>query len=235
MPAYNASKKIESVFEKVPPEVLESINQFIIVVDGATDNTLEKAKLIQEKYEKIIIIVHDKNKGYGAAQKTGFDKALQLGAEIIILLHADGQLDPTLIPKVIEPIKEKKAKMVLGSRMLKTNPFNTPMPFYKYCGNKFLTFIENIALRSNISEFHTGYIAYSREALEKINYHKLDNRFHFDGHMIIMAIINKILIKEVPVPVIYDDEKSHLNPLGYGINVIKTIWKYKTGYFHKLN
>ncbi len=234
MPAYNAGKKIESVYEKIKPDVLKQVTHFIIIDDGAADDTREKALKIKEKYKKVTIAVHPQNRGYGAAQKTGFTAALKMDADVCILLHADGQCDPDLLPSLIRPIKDGTADMVLGSRMITINPFKTAMPFYKYVGNKTLTFLENKMLKSHISEFHTGYIAYSRKALETIPYEKLDDRFHFDGNMIIMALINNLRITEVPVPVIYEDEKSNLGAFSYAWDVLKTIWRYKKGEFHKL-
>src|SRR3989338_265726 len=221
MPAYNAELKIESAFAKIKPDILKLIDKFIIIDDGAKDNTREKAELLKKKYKNITIEIHPQNKGYGAAQKTGFTKALAMGADVCVLLHADGQCDPDCIPTLVNPILNNTADMVLGSRMLAINPFKTSMPLYKYCGNKFLTFLENTALKSKISEFHTGFIAYSRKALETIPYHKLDDRFHFDGHMIIMALINNLRIKETPVPVIYEDEKSHLRAWSYSKDVLR--------------
>ncbi len=234
MPAYNAGRKIQAVYDGMRPGIMSLIDEFVIVDDGAVDDTLEKAKNIQQRVGKVHIVVHKKNKGYGAAQKTGFKKALERGADICVLLHSDGQTDPERIPDLVAPLLNDEADMVLGSRMLSVNPFKTPMPLYKYCGNKLLTFFENLAYHSSISEFHTGYIAYSRKALEAIPYEKLDDRFHFDGHMIIMALINKLRIAEAKVPIIYDDEKSHLKAFSYGMDVFRTIWRYKKGYFHQL-
>lgn len=234
MPAYNAGKKIESVYDGISRAVLSIIDQFIIVVDGATDDTLEKAKKIQRKFKKVTVEIHSKNKGYGEAQKTGLNKALALGAEACIIVHADGQMDTDKIPQLVEPILNGSADMVLGSRMLHTYPLGTAMPAYKYFGNKILTFFENLAFRSNISEFHTGYIAYSHKALKVINYRGLDSKFNFDSNMIIMALINNLRIKEVQVPTIYSDEKSHLNIINYSMDVFRIIRRYKQGYYHRL-
>ena len=234
MPAYNAAKKIESVYDSIPSQIIDLIDQFYIVNDGSKDETQEKVETIKSKYSKVTILVHPQNRGYGAAQKTGFSAALKSDAEVFIVLHSDGQTDPERIPSLSEPILEKKADMVLGSRMIDVTFFNTQMPKYKYLGNKGLTFIENLAFRTKLHEFHTGYIAYSRRALETINYEKLDDRFHFDGNMIVMALVHKLNITEVKVPIIYADEESHLRAWSYAKDVMRTIWRYKTGYYHKL-
>ncbi len=234
MPAYNAAKKIEGVFSQMPSEILDLIDHFYIVQDGSKDDTEAKALAIKEKYKKVTVLVHPVNKGYGAAQKTGFSAALGSDAQVFIVLHSDGQTDPALIPSLSEPILSGAADMVLGSRMIGVTLFNTAMPKYKYLGNKGLTLIENLAFGTHFHEFHTGYIAYSRKALETIDFTKLDDRFHFDGNMIVMAIVHKLVITEVKVPIIYDDEESHLHAFSYARDVLRTIWRYKTGYYHKL-
>ena len=234
MPAYNAGKKIERVYDDMPQDILEKVDHFYIVEDGSKDDTQEKAQKIKEKYRQVTILIHEHNKGYGGAQKTGFTEALTSDADIFIVLHSDGQTDPAQIPALCEPIINGEADMVLGSRMIGVTMFNTSMPKYKYLGNKGLTLIENFAFGTKFHEFHTGYIAYARKALTTINYQKLDDRFHFDGNMIVMAIVHRIIITEVKVPIIYEDEESNLKAFTYAKDVLRTIWRYKTGYYHKL-
>ena len=234
MPAYNVGNKIESVYSTIPPEVYAMIDSFIIVVGSTHDDTLEKAKKIQQKIKNVIIVAPPLNPGYGGAQKMGFRRALNEGADVCVLLHSDGQCDSHKIPELVKPILEGTADVILGSRMLNARIFKTTMPLYKYFGNRILTFCENVAFHSAISEFHTGYIAYSKQALQKIPYEKLDDQFHFDGNMIVMALIHKLKIAEISVPTIYEDEKSNLKVFSYAWDILKTIWKYKRGYYHRL-
>ncbi|MCK5282721.1 MAG: glycosyltransferase family 2 protein [Nanoarchaeota archaeon] len=229
MPAYQAAKTIISVFERIPKEFYNKVHTIVVVNDGSTDKTEEIVLNLKKKYDKIKLISHEKNKGYGAAQKTGFNEILNQNADIGILLHSDGQYAPELLPKVSAPLENGSADVVIGSRILGRGALKGGMPLHKYIGNKMLTAIENIAYGMNISEYHTGYMLYSKKALEKIPFNKLSDTFHFDGEMIMMSGKKKLVIKEIPIPTRYAEEKSHLNAMTYGIDVLKIIWKYKTG------
>ena len=175
---------------------------------------------------------HKKNSGYGAAQKTGFSQAIKTNADIAILLHSDGQYPPELLPDIIKPIEEGRADMVLGSRILGGKALQGGMPLHRYLGNRFLTALENLAYGLRISEYHTGYIAYSLRTLRMIPFNKLSNTFHFDGEMIIVSSKRKLRIGEVPIPTHYGYEKSYLNPLTYGIDVLKIIVKFLIGKYN---
>jgi len=231
MPAYNAGKTIESVFRRIPKKTLEKISRIIVVNDGSTDNTETVVKKLMKKYP-IKLLVHEINKGYGAAQKTGFSCALQENADVAVLLHSDGQYAPELLPKIIEPISAGRADVVLGSRMLGGQALSGGMPPIRYFGNKFLTSLENLFYGMNISEFHSGYMAYSKGALETIPFNMLSNTFHFDGEMLLMSGKKKLKIAEVPIPTRYAEEKSYLNPLRYGLTVLKIIFKNMTGKYN---
>ncbi|MBD3164436.1 glycosyltransferase [Candidatus Woesearchaeota archaeon] len=228
MPAYQAESTIESVFKRIPKNILEKIYSIIVVDDGCTDKTEEIIKKLQEENNKIILLKHGVNKGYGAAQKTGFNKALGLEADIAILLHSDGQYPPEIIEKMISPL-ENGYDVVLGSRILGGEALKGGMPLIKYIGNRGLTFIENLAYGLNISEYHSGYMAYSSNALRTIKFNALSNNFHFDGEMTMMAGKKKLRIKEVPIPTTYANEKSHLNIFAYGFDVLSIIFKYLRG------
>ena len=231
VPAYNAGKTIADVFSRIPKGFLKEISQFIVVDDGSKDDTAERIRLLGRRY-KIRTLKHEQNRGYGAAQKTGFTEAIKMGADITVLLHSDGQYPPEMLPAMAEPIKEKAADMVLGSRILGGGALKGGMPLHRYLGNRLLTALENLAYGLSISEYHTGYIAYSRKALEAIPINKLSNTFHFDGEMILMASKRKLRIKEMPIPTHYGYEKSYLNPLTYGIDVLKIIFRNFTGKYN---
>jgi len=229
MPAYQAGKTIASVFDRIPKKTYNRIYKIIIVNDGCTDNTVKVIEKLKKRYKKIEVIVHKKNKGYGAAQKTGFNEVLRLKGDIGVLLHSDGQYPPELMDKLLEPIIDNKADVVLGSRILGGEAIKGGMPLYKYFGNRFLTAIENVAYGMDISEYHSGYMLYSKKALEDIPFNKLSDTYHFDGEMTMMTGKKNLKIKEVPIPTRYAGEKSHLKPIKYGMDVLKIIWRYKIG------
>ncbi|MDD5111953.1 MAG: glycosyltransferase family 2 protein [Candidatus Altiarchaeota archaeon] len=229
MPAYKAAKTIESVFERIPKDFYGRIHRIIVVNDGSTDSTLEVVEKLSRRYDKILCINHEKNKGYGAAQKTGFNKAVELDADISVLLHSDGQYAPELLPEMVKPIEEGRADVVMGSRFLGGGALKGGMPLYKYAGNRILTAIENIAYGMSISEFHTGYMIYSKKALESIKFNNLSDTFHFDGEMVMMAGKKSLRIVEIGIPTRYAEEESHLKPIRYGLDVLSIIIKEKRG------
>ncbi|MBS3119321.1 glycosyltransferase family 2 protein [Candidatus Woesearchaeota archaeon] len=224
MPAYRAASTISSVFERIPRRVIRTA-KIIVVEDGSTDNTLEVINKLRKKYRNIKLIVHPRNKGYGAAQKTGFSAAVKAEADVAVLLHSDGQYPPELLQEMIRPIASGEADIVTGSRILGKKALGGGMPLYKYLGNRFLTALENLSFGLNISEYHTGYIAYSRKALTTIPFHRLNDTYHFDGQMILVGSKKKLRIKEIPIPTRYAEEKSHLNPVTYGFEVLGVIVK----------
>jgi len=232
MPAYQAAKTITSVFERIPKNIYKNIYKIVIVNDGSTDNLNKVVKKLNKRYQKIKLVEHKKNKGYGAAQKTGFNEVLKMDGDIGVLLHSDGQYPPELLQKLLKPLETRKADVVLGSRIMGKKALKGGMPLYKYIGNKTLTYLENLAYGMNISEYHTGYMLYSKKALTKIPFNKLSNTFHFDGEMTMMSGNKKLRIKEIPIPTTYANEVSYLNPITYGLNVLKIIWKYKTGKYN---
>lgn len=223
MPAYNTGSHIAKTVERIPRGICEKL---IVVNDGSTDNTLEAAKKLKRKDFAIEIINHEQNLGYAMAQKHGYRSALNQGADLMVLLHSDGQYAPHLIPLLLQPLFEGKADIVQGSRML-GNPLKGGMPLYKYWGNRFLTAFENLMLGLNLSEFHSGFIVYSKKALNTIPFEQMENCFHFDGEMMITASEKRLRIKEVMIPTTYADEKSNLNPVTYGLRVIKIALKHK--------
>lgn len=220
MPAYNAEKTLEKTYKDMP---LELIDEVILVDDASSDNTVESAKKLNLK-----VVVHEQNLGYGGNQKTCYKEALKEGADIIIMLHPDYQYDPKIIPDILEAFKDKEIKVVFASRML-GNPLKGGMPLYKYISNKFLTFVENLALGTNYSEFHTGYRAYRREVLESIPFEVNSNGFVFDNEIIVQMHMKKFKIKEIPVKTKYGVDSSSVSftsSIFYGLGVLKTIAKY---------
>lgn len=224
IPAYQAALTLESVFNRIPSEIYDRGARIIVVNDGSTDDTAAVAARIALSRPNVEVIEHPKNKGYAQAQKTGFSHALQQQADIVALLHADGQYAPELLPQLLAPLDNDEADLVVGSRMLERGALKGGMPLYKYIANKSLTAIENFAYGLRVSEYHSGYMLYSRRCLMTIPFTKLSDTFHFDGEMIMMAGKKRLRIREIAIPTRYADEKSHLKPVQYGFDVLKIIW-----------
>jgi len=229
MPAYNAGRTIKSVFERLSNGALSRISLFIVVDDGSKDDTAQVVGELAKSY-KIKLVRHEVNKGYGAAQKTGFTAAIEDGADVAVLLHSDGQYAPELILEMIKPIENGAADVVGGSRILGGKALEGGMPKLKYYGNIFLTWLENLVFGMNLTTYHSGYKVYSRKALEKVPFLKYTDDFPFDSEMLVGCCKRANLkVVEVPIPTRYSGEKSYLNPWTYGINIIGVILRYLRG------
>ena len=222
MPAYNAEVTLEKTFNDIPEGVVDEI---ILVDDASRDNTVEIARKLG-----LTVIVHDKNMGYGANQKTCYNTALEHGADIVVMIHPDYQYDSRLIPIFTEIIEKRVCDFVLGSRVrTRKEAINSGMPIYKYFANRFLTIIENIITGQNLSEWHTGYRAFSRVVLDTIPYNKNSNDFVFDSQFLIQAAYAGFIIGDLPVSCRYMKEASSINlerSIVYGFGTIKTLFQY---------
>lgn len=231
MPAYNAAQKIVSVFERIPDVVWKKALSVIIVNDGSTDATAEKIKEIQSRWGGFVTVINKpKNEGYARAQKDAFAFAVKNGADIVVLLHSDGQYSPEMLPVMLNPLETDAADMVQGSRMVdRRAALQGGMPYYKFLANVFLSTVENWVYGLHFAEYHSGYMLYSRKALEKIPFQKLSDTFHFDGEMLFMGAKKGLHIKEVPIPTRYADEVSHVKPIRYGFHVLGIMITYLFG------
>jgi glycosyltransferase involved in cell wall biosynthesis len=234
MPAYNAGKTIERVFARIPDYVKKRVGKYVVVNDGSSDNTEAALARLERQYPDLVVLKHEKNRGYGAAEKTLLNYALKEGAEVAILLHSDGQYSPEKIPDLIKPFDNDQADIVQGSRMMGNGALKGGMPLYKFLANKALTLIENLSFGMKMAEFHSGYMIYARKALLEIPFNKLSDSFDFDLEMLVMAKIKGLKIVEVPIPTIYADETSHLDPIKYGFDVLKVVRDYLGGKYHRL-
>lgn len=234
MPAYNAGSTIENVFMRIPQKVKSRIERFVVVNDGSTDGTDAAIARLSSKYSNLVALKHETNRGYGAAEKTLLNYAVEEGAEVAILLHSDGQYSPEKILEMLQPFDSDDAEIVQGSRMLEGGAVKGGMPFYKFVANKCLTAVENWAFGMKMAEYHSGYMIYSRKAMVEIPFNKLSDSFEFDLEMIIMAKTKGFRIVEIAIPTIYADEESHLNPLKYGLDVLSIVLAYKRGKYHSL-
>jgi glycosyltransferase involved in cell wall biosynthesis len=211
MPARNAARTLERTVQAIPRDWVDEI---ILVDDDSTDGTVELARRIPELH----VIWHPHNVGYGGNQKTCYLEALQRDADVVVMLHPDGQYEPTLIPDMVRPILEDRADMVLGSRFLTNGgPAAGGMPRYKIVANRALTAIENRAIGLDLSEMHTGYRAYSRRLLMGIPFLRNSLGFSFDSEVLMQAAHFGFRIGEVPARTIYDDDASSI---GVGASTI---------------
>jgi glycosyltransferase involved in cell wall biosynthesis len=234
IPAYNAAKTIERVFERIPLEVRARVLEYVVVNDGSTDDTAAVLVRLQECFPSLTVLDHHVNRGYGVAEKTLLRYVLRIGVEIIVLLHADGQYAPEEIPRLIEPFEKSQADIVQGSRILGGGALRGGMPLYKYLANRFLTAIENRTFSMDLAEYHSGYMLYSKRAIQAVPFDKLADNFCFDQEMLIMAKIQGLKVVQLPIPTHYGDEVSHLKPIRYGLNVLSLVWAYRRGYYHAL-
>lgn len=222
LPAYNAEKTLRKTFEEIPGEVVDFV---ILTDDGSHDRTLEIARELSIKY----IIRHEFNKGYGANQKTCYDRALELGADIIVMVHPDYQYTPRLIPAMCHLVASGLYDVVLGSRILGKGAIKGGMPVYKYLANRILTFIQNILLNQKLSEYHTGYRAYSSRLLKEIDYHGNSDGYIFDNEIIAQIIYLNKKIGEISCPTLYSPGSSSINfydSIIYGIGVLGVSVKF---------
>lgn len=221
LPAYNAAKTLAQTVKDIPQNTVEDI---ILVDDVSQDNTAEIAKGLGLKVFK-----HSKNKGYGANQKTCYTKALEMGADIVVMVHPDYQYDPKVIPDIIRPIKRGEADAVFGSRMMKGGTLEGGMPLWKYNANILLTALENVVLGTYLTEYHSGFRAYSAKYLKSVNFRDNSDGFVFDTEMIVQGIIHNLKIEEIPICTRYFDEASTIKLLPcllYGLSILKTLFKY---------
>jgi glycosyltransferase involved in cell wall biosynthesis len=222
MPAYNAARTVERTFADIP---LEYVDRVLLVDDVSADPTVAVARRIG-----LEVIRPQRNLGYGGNQKTCYDAALEGGAGVVVMLHADYQYDATRIPALIAPILSGERDLMLGSRFL-GDPISGGMPRWKYVANRFLTIIENVAFGLSLSEYHTGMRAYSRHLLLTIPYHRNSNNFVFDQELIaqVVAAGMRDRIGEIAVPTRYFDEASSVGlrqSIVYGLSTLRVVARY---------
>ncbi len=226
LPAYNASETLQKTYDEIPFDIVDEV---ILVDDSSTDKTIEIAKRIGIKH----ILTHEINKGYGANQKSCYDKALSINADIIVMLHPDYQYTPKLIPSMAYLIANNVYDVVIGSRILGKGAILGGMPKYKYVANRFLTLFQNIVINQKLSEYHSGFRAFSKEVLESIALQYNSDDFIFDNQMLCQIFNKGFEIAEITCPTKYSEESSSINfkrSVTYGLGVCQTSIQY---FLHK--
>lgn len=223
LPAYNAAKTLKKTYDEIDFTIVDEV---ILVDDLSRDDTVKVAREIGIRH----IVEHHVNRGYGGNQKSCYNKALELRADIVIMLHPDYQYTPMLIPSMAHLLASGLYEVVLGSRILGKGALKGGMPVYKYVANRFLTFFQNILMNAKLSEYHTGYRAFTRKVLESVNYNANSDNFVFDNQMLAQIWFQGYEIAEITCPTKYFEEASSINIKNstiYGIGVLKTSLLYR--------
>jgi glycosyltransferase involved in cell wall biosynthesis len=223
LPAYNAAKTLQATFDDIPQDWVDEI---LLVDDVSRDNTVELARALPMR-----VVVHAKNRGYGGNQKTCYRTAMdEMGAEIMVMVHPDHQYDPKIIPQLVQPLLRGDCEAVFGSRMLGGRPMEGGMPKWKYLANLFLTMVENATFYIFLSEYHSGFRAYSKRYLDSVNFAANSDNFVFDTEIIAQGVAKGMRIREVPISTRYFDEASQIGfwrSVRYGLEILKTMVLYK--------
>ncbi len=221
MPAYNAATTLEDTYRTLAMDVVDEV---ILVDDVSHDETVDIANRLGLK-----VVVHFQNRGYGGNQKTCYFEALRSGADVVVMVHPDNQYDATLLPKLIQPIIDAEFDIVLGSRIASGRAVKDGMPIWKYVANRFLTGVENLAFGLRMSEYHTGFRAFSRQVLETLPFTLNSDDFVFDQEIMAQAMCFGFRVGEIPVPTRYFPEASSVNfrrSVQYGISVLRVVARF---------
>jgi len=228
LPAYNAGETLEQTVKLLPKDLEMEV---ILVDDNSNDDTLKIADGL-----KITVIKHEKNIGYGGNQKTCYREALKRGADIVIMLHPDGQYDPRMIKGLMMPLELDICDVVLGNRIRsRRETLRNGMPVIKYVLNRLLTIMQNIVLSQNLGEFLTGYRAYKKEVLQTINFNSFSNDFVFDSEFLMASVFHNFRIGDVPVPTIYEHNSSQIKLAKGAKYILETMLALMKYFFQKIN
>ncbi len=222
--AYNAASTLTQVLDRIPEAVLDKVEEIFVIDDCSPDNTFDVGRTYTgPAAAKLTVHRNPVNLMYGGNQKAGYQYAISRGLDIVVMLHADGQYAPEVMQRLLQPLEEGRAELVMGSRMLEPGAaLRGNMPLYKYVGNKVLTRLQNGMLGTHFSEFHSGYRAYSCEALASVDFNAFTNSWHFDTEIILELLRQGHRIVEVPIPTYYGDEICYVNGVPYALRCIKT-------------
>jgi glycosyltransferase involved in cell wall biosynthesis len=235
IPAYNAVSHIRSVIDRVPPRLWRQIQKVWIINDGSSDGTEGVVEALSRLYEAIHPVQWAANRGYGAAVQQGLSLCRDDGCDYAACVHADGQYPPEAIADFVEAMQSNRIDLMQGSRIASGTALSGGMPLYKYAAGRLLTVLENAAFGLRLTDYHSGFLVYSRKCLEKLPFHRLSAGFDFDLEVIASARTRGLAIGELPIPTRYAGEVSHLKPLNYGCRVLWVMAKYLAGYYREIS
>nr|MBU6203242.1 glycosyltransferase family 2 protein [Acidobacteriota bacterium] len=228
--AYEASATLESVLNRIPDEFRTRLHTILVCDDASTDDTFQVGMRVKQLRPDLPleVIRRPVNLGYGGNQKAGYRWMIDHGIDVVVLLHGDGQYAPEFLPDMVEPIVEGRADVVFGSRMLERGAaLRGGMPKYKYVGNKILTFLQNRIAGVRLSEWHSGYRAYSVDSLARVGFELNADYYDFDTQIILQMISSNQRIVEIPIPTFYGDELSRVNGIRYGWRILRHTLRWR--------
>lgn len=227
--AYNAETTLTTVLDRIPADIVDKVSEIFVIDDSSTDRTYEVGRSYARTpaAEKLTVHRNPVNLMYGGNQKAGYRYAIERGLDIVVLLHGDGQYAPEVMQRMLDPLESGRAEMVMGSRMMIPGAARRGnMPLYKFVGNKILSTTQNWLLKSQFTEFHSGYRAYATSALRTLDFDSMTDSWHFDTQIILNFLQRGYRIVEVPIPTYYGDEICHVNGVPYAFECVKATAAY---------
>jgi len=231
VPAFNAQSHLEDVLCRLVAAGLSALDRIIVVDDGSTDGTSTIADVMAGTIPQLTFIRRARNGGYGAAMKSGLNAARALGATRAASVHADGQYSPEVLGALLGALDSDRLDLLQGSRIAGGGALPGGMPIYKYAGNWILNKLERRVFSLPLTDFHSGYLVYGERALHQLPFDRLSDSFDFDMEVIASARARGLVIGEAPIPTRYADEISYLNPITYGLRVLRVMWRFKRGVY----
>jgi glycosyltransferase involved in cell wall biosynthesis len=231
MPAYDAQRHLRATVERLLAAAVPGLAAIFIVDDGSRDGTRAHAEALARAHPSVTVIARPRNGGYGAAMKDGLEAARRAGAQVVAGVHADGQYSPEVLPRLLDERLARGLDVLQGSRIASGTARSGGMPLYKRAGNAFLNRLENGVLGLRLTDYHSGYLVYGPRALEQLPFQRLSDSFDFDLEVLAAARARGLAVGEAPIPTHYGDEISHLNPVTYGLRVLRVLWRYGRGHY----
>jgi glycosyltransferase involved in cell wall biosynthesis len=229
IPAYDAAGQLEDTVNRLFAARVRGVGQVFVVDDGSRDGTAGLAETLAAAHPELRVLRRARNGGYGAAMKDGLAAARQAGATVVAGVHADGQYSPEVLPRLLEERARRDLDVLQGSRIAPGTARAGGMPLYKIAGNALLNVLENGVLGLSLTDYHSGYLVYGPRALAALPFERLSDSFDFDLEVLAAARARGLTVGEAPIPTRYADEISHLNPVTYGLRVLRVLWRYQRG------
>lgn len=231
IPAYNAAKTLGWVLKRIPQDAWDVVESVFVVDDGSTDETAATVEALSIAYPKVVLHSLPQNLGYGAAVRKGLELCLETATDYVVCLHADGQYPPEKMLEFVHYMHDNQVDILQGSRHKDGTALEGGMPLYKNIAGKCLTWLENRVFGLSLTDYHSGYMLYSRKAVANLPLEQLSHSFDFDVEVIAASRRRGLKIDEQGIPTHYGDEESHLNPISYGFRVLHVLWRYKRGHY----